>query len=116
MRVQRVVMPVTGVESWTVIDDSWAPVPPAERYLAHLAGIERSPNTVRAYAFGLRFWFEFLDARGLVWDQVGVEDVSRFVAWLRSPADNVIVLDDTAAIRSEATVAIGSKWLSGLAA
>ena len=104
MRVQRVVMPVTGVVSWTVIDDSWNPVAPAERYLAHLAGIERSPNTVRAYAFGLRFWFEFLEVRDLVWDQVGVEDVSRFVAWLRSPADNVIVLDDTAAIRCEATV------------
>lgn len=98
------VMPVTGVESWTVIDDSWATVDPVERYLAHLAGIERSPNTVRAYAFGLRFWFEFLDRRALAWDQVGVEDVSRFVAWLRSPADNVILLDDAAAIRSEATV------------
>lgn len=98
------VMPVTGVESWTVIDDSWAPVGPAERYLAHLAGIERSPNTVRAYAFGLRFWFEFLEVRDLVWDEVGVEDVSRFVAWLRSPADNVILLDGAAAVRSEATV------------
>jgi len=97
-------MPVTGVESWTVIDDSWAPVGPAERYLAYLAGIERSPNTVRAYAFGLRFWFEFLEIRAVAWDQVGVEDVSRFVAWLRSPADNVILLDNAAAIRSEATV------------
>ena len=72
-------------------------------YLAHLAGIERSPNTVRAYAHGLRLWFEFLGARRLVWDSVGVEDVSRFVAWLRAPADNVIVFDDTAAVRSAAT-------------
>jgi integrase/recombinase XerD len=99
-----VVMPATGVESWTVVDDSWVPVAPVERYLAYLAGIERSPNTVRAYAFGLRFWFEFVELRSLAWDQVGVEDVSRFVAWLRSPADNVIVLDAAAAVRSEATV------------
>jgi len=104
VRVQRVVMPVTGAESWTVVDDEWVPVVVVERYLAHLAGIERSPNTVRAYAYGLRLWFEFLDRRGLAWDHAGVEDVSRFVAWLRAPADNVIVLDDTAAIRSEATV------------
>lgn len=48
--------------------------------------------------------FEFLELRDLVWDRVGVEDVSRFVAWLRAPADNVIVLDDSAAIRCEATV------------
>ncbi len=98
------VMPVTGVESWTVIDDLWEPVAPAERYLAYLAGIERSPNTVRAYAFGLRFWFEFLGLRDLAWDQVGVEDVSRFVAWLRSPADNVVLLGDAGSVRSEATV------------
>ena len=38
MRVQRVVMPVTGAESWTVVDDEWAPVEPVERYLAHLVG------------------------------------------------------------------------------
>lgn len=98
------VMPVTGAESWTVVDDVWAPVEPAERYLAHLAGIERSPNTVRAYAHGLRLWFEFLALRGSAWDSAGVEDVSRFVAWLRAPAENVIVLDDTASVRSEATV------------
>ena len=104
VRVQRVVMPVTGAESWTVVDDEWAPVEPVERYLAHLAGIERSPNTARAYAHGLRLWFEFLGARHLVWDSVGIEDVSRFVAWLRAPADNVIVFDDTAAVRSAATV------------
>ncbi len=104
MRVQRVVMAVTGAESWTVVDGGWAPVEPVERCLAHLAGIERSPNTVRAYAHGLRLWFEFLGARGLVWDSVGIEDVSRFVAWLRAPAGNVIVFDDTAAVRSAATV------------
>jgi hypothetical protein len=46
--VQRVVMPVTGVESWTVLGDDGAVVAPAERYLAYLSALERSPNTVRA--------------------------------------------------------------------
>ena len=50
MRVQRVVMPVTGAESWTVLGDDGAVLAPAEAYLAHLAALERSPNTVRAYA------------------------------------------------------------------
>lgn len=97
-------MPTTGAESWTVLDDHGATVDPAERYLAHLAAIERSPNTVKAYAHGLRLWFEFLGARSLCWDGVGVEVVSRFVAWLRAPADNIIVLDDRSAVRGEATV------------
>ena len=104
VRVQRVVMPVTGAESWTVLDDGWAPVAPAERYLAHLAGIERSPNTVRAYAHGLRLWFEFLGLHAVTSDGAGIEDVSRFLVWLRVPADNVIVLDGGAARRCETTV------------
>lgn len=50
MRVQRLVMPGSGVGSWTLLGEDLAPVVPAERFLAYLASIERSPNTVRAYA------------------------------------------------------------------
>ena len=46
--VQRVLMPVSGRESWTLLGDDGGVVEPAERYLAYLAAIERSPNTVRA--------------------------------------------------------------------
>ncbi len=102
--MQRLVMPVTGAESWTVVDDELVPVEPVERFLAHLAAIERSPNTVKAYAHSLRLWFVFLGPRDVTWDAAGVEDVSEFVRWLRAPAVNVIVLDETAAVRSEATV------------
>jgi hypothetical protein len=85
MIVQRVVMPVTEAVSWTVVHDG-VPVEPAERYLAYLAALERSPNTVRAYALSLRLWFEFLGVVGVDWAAVGVEDVARFVSWLRAPA------------------------------
>jgi integrase/recombinase XerD len=111
VRVQRLVMPVTGVESWTVLDDSLVTVVPAERFLAHLAAVERSPNTVRAYAYSLALWFEWLELRGRVWDDAGIEDVSTFVRWLRAPADNVIVLDASAARRSAGTV---NRHLAGL--
>lgn len=102
--VQRVVMPVTGAESWTVAGDDGQVVAPAERYLAHLSSLERSPNTVRAYALSLRLWFDFLDQAGVGWADVGVEDVARFVAWLRAPAENVIVLESGTGQRSAATV------------
>ena len=104
MRVQRLVMPVTGAESWTVLDDDLSTVGAAERFLAHLAAIERSPNTVRAYAHSLALWFEWLALRDQTWDAAEVEDVSEFVRWLRAPADNVIVLDISASRRSESTV------------
>ncbi len=67
MLVQRVVAPIGGTLSWTVVDETFEPVEPVETYLAHLEAIERSPNTVRAYASSLRLWFEHLAVRGVAW-------------------------------------------------
>jgi site-specific recombinase XerD len=97
-------MPAWGAESWTVVDDQLAPVVPAQRFLAHLAAIERSPNSVKAYAHSLALWFEFLALRDAGWESAGVEDVAGWVRWLRAPANNVIVLGAGAARRSESTV------------
>ncbi len=43
--MQRVVMPVTGAVSWTVLGGDGATLEPVESYLAYLAALERSPNT-----------------------------------------------------------------------
>jgi site-specific recombinase XerD len=91
MRVQRVLMS-DGSESWTVLDVGGEPVPTVEAFLAHLQALDRSPTTVRTYATSLKLWVQFLDGLGVGVDQVTVEHVSRFVAWLRAPADNVAVL------------------------
>jgi integrase len=104
-------MPTTEVESWTVLDDDGAVVVAVESYLAYLVALERSPNTVRAYAISLKLWFEFLGRAELDWSAVSVDDVARFVSWLRAPADNVIVLADGTARRSAATV---NRHLAGL--
>ena len=45
------------------------------------------------------------------WDEAGVEDVARFVAWLRAPAGNVIVLADGSGVRGPATV---NRYLAGV--
>lgn len=85
MRVQRVLMPGSGVESWTVLGDDHVPVDPVERFLAYLSSIERSPNTIKAYAHDLKDWFTFLQMRDLDWRSVTLEDAAGFVAWLRLP-------------------------------
>ena len=104
LRAQRMLMPVTGAESWTVVDEDLVVVGDVERYLAHLAAIERSPNTVRAYAHSLALWCTFLQLRAVELAGAGLDDVAEFVRWLRAPASNVIVLHASAARRSEATV------------
>ena len=101
MIVQRVVMPVTGSESWTVLGDDGAPVEPVESFLTYLSALERSPNTQRAYATSLKLWFEFLETVDVGWAEVTVDHVARFVSWLRAPAPNVIVLDWGTARRTD---------------
>jgi integrase/recombinase XerD len=99
--VQRVVMPFGDPESWTVVGADSGALGPVEAFLAHLHAVERSPNTVRAYAHDLRDWFEFCDRSGLVWSGVRLEDVGRFVAWLRLAPEarnepNVVALPTSA--------------------
>ena len=106
--VARVVMPDSQRESWTVLGPGGVPVEPVERYLGFLTDVERSPNTVKAYAHDLRDWFDFLNVRGLEWDRVRLEDVGEFVAWLRLPpaarTGQVRVLPFVEQYCSEATV------------
>jgi integrase/recombinase XerD len=85
MQVARVISPVSSLESWTVLGDDDAPIEPIERYLAYLTDVERSPNTVKAYAHDLKDWFTFPVERGLDWRTVRLDDVGEFVAWLRLP-------------------------------
>jgi site-specific recombinase XerD len=85
MRVQRVLMPGTDFESWTVLGEDHMPVESVERFLSYLASIEKSPNTIKAYAHDLKDWMTYLDRHGVDWRAARLEDVAGFVAWLRLP-------------------------------
>jgi integrase/recombinase XerD len=108
MRVQRVLMPGSEAESWTVLGGGQVPVEPVERFLGYLTSIEKSPNTVRAYAHDLKDWFTYLAGHDLDWRTVTVEDVAGFVAWLRLPPEGrdgkVAVLPTVASHCSAASV------------
>jgi site-specific recombinase XerD len=78
-------MPATREPSWTVLGDDDTPIEPVERYLAYLTDVERSPNTIKAYAHDLKDYWQFLVHRGLDWREVRLEDIGEYVAWLRLP-------------------------------
>jgi integrase/recombinase XerD len=85
VHVQHVAMPESRVPSWTVLDQDGGPVEPIERYLAYLTDIERSPNTIKAYAHDLKDYWVFLRRQGLDWREARLEDIGEYVAWLRMP-------------------------------
>lgn len=101
---RRVRMPSSGVESWTVVGPDGRAVEVVDEFLGWLTGIERSPNTVEAYARDLGLFWSFFEGRGLVWDRISVVELGEFAAWARRPAENVLVLSEQAAKRSASTV------------
>jgi len=106
--VQQVLPPDGSTESWTVLDDDFAVIEPIDAFLAHLSAVERSPGTVRSYAFDLRDYFTFLEIHRIDWATVCLEHLGRFVAWLRlSPdarAGAVIAFPTTVAHCSATTI------------
>jgi integrase/recombinase XerD len=108
MLVHPVVVPGSGTRSWTVLGDDDVPVVPVDRFLAYLTGIGRSPNTVKAYAFDLKNYWEFISFRSLDWREARLEDIGEFVAWLQLPpagrAGDVAVLPSVTAQVTASTV------------
>lgn len=104
MKVQRVKLPSEQV-TWTVLGDNFLSIEPVEEYLAYLRNVERSPNTVKAYAFHLKLYWEYLQSRGLDWTAINVVELADFMSWLRSPTPNdVLSLQEREAKRTESTI------------
>src|SRR5437764_14623530 len=101
---RRVRMPSSGVESWTVVAPDGRVVEVIDEFLGWLTGIERSPNTVEAYARDVGLFWSFLEWRGLVWDRISVVGVGEFAAWARGAAEKVLVRSEQVGRRYGATV------------
>jgi integrase/recombinase XerD len=83
IKVQRIIVPDTGQRSWVLFDGGRQPVVAPNQYLSYLYCLERSPNTVRAYAHHLQAFFRFLSEEGRDWKVLTLTQLAQFVAWLR---------------------------------
>ncbi len=54
--VQRARIPGSDLLIWLVVGEDHLPVESIRRYLAYLDDVERSPNTLRAYAHHLKLF------------------------------------------------------------
>lgn len=85
MKVQRAIIPNTNINIWIVLDGNYLPVQPIQSFLRYLTNIERSPNTIRTYAYHLKLFWEFVVSRQLQWESMGVIEMADFINWLRDP-------------------------------
>lgn len=104
VKVQRVLIPDKDEFTWVVLDDDYLPIDPIQQFLSYLRTIERSPNTIRSYAYHLRLYWEYLSESRLDWKSVGLTELADFVAWMRNPDPGVVHLQKQEAKRSESTV------------
>jgi len=106
MQVQRAVLPNTGRVTWMVLDNNYLPIRPITTFLAHLENIERSPNTIRAYAYHLKLFWEYLKEFQLEWTDIGLDELGAFVHWLRFsyPTNIIPISHEQTARRGETTV------------
>ncbi len=104
MKVQRVRIPDSDQVTWLVLDDNYLPVQPIQGYLRCLDSLERSPNTIHAYARHLKLYWEFLRDLHLDWVDVTLENLADFIHWLRSPQPKVVSIQPTVSKRTEKTI------------
>jgi integrase/recombinase XerD len=81
-----------GQRRYVVIDEEGELVEPIVRYLKYLDCIGSARQTLRSYAYSLKHYWEYLSQQQLNWQQVTLDDLSRFVLWLKLPSGSLKVL------------------------
>lgn len=104
MKVQRIRFADSHRSSWIVLDDEYLPIRPILVFLKFLEDVGRSPYTVRASAYNLKLYWEFLRDERLDWKDIDVADLAAFISWLRLPQPDVVPLEDRQARRTDATI------------
>lgn len=104
MQVQRIQVPEINRSSWIVLDDSYRLVKPILVFLKFQEDLGRSPNTVRASAYHLKLFWEFLRDERLDWMTIDVAHLAAFIPWLRRPLPSTPSLEVQKAARTDATI------------
>jgi len=89
--VQKVIIP-NGDIRYMVIDDDGTPIESIHRFLKFKDNAGRSRNTLRAYCYHLKAYFEFLKQKDANYLNVGIDDMAEFVRWLQTPTRNTKVV------------------------
>jgi integrase len=89
-----------------VVDDNYRPIEPIGSYLCYLESLERSPNTVHAYANHLKLFWEFLQDCQREWRSITLRELADFITWLRRPDPRVLSMQPVESRRTERTINI----------
>lgn len=79
---------------WMVLDNEYRPIEPVQEFLRYLHSTGKADNTIRRYAFSLKQYWEYLSEKRISdWGAIRLEDLAKFVQWLRQGSNKVIQLN-----------------------
>lgn len=105
LQAQEIFLLDSQATTWILLDDDHVPVEPVNRVLKFLRETEKSPNTIKNYAHHYKLYWQFLKDEKLLWNEISLEDLARFITWLRrSKQPGIINLDKVKPKRTASTV------------
>jgi len=76
---------VDGRIRYYLADDTGAPVQPVLKYLKFKDNAGYARNTLRMHCIHLKHFFTYLGEAGKDYEQVNIDDLAGFLAWLKNP-------------------------------
>ena len=104
MKVKKVIT-LNQKERYILVNNNGDIIEPVLRFLKYRDNIGAARNTLLAYSYHLKTFFEFLEEVGIDYSAVRVDNMASFVSWLQNPLpSNVISLSCDNPKRSPRTV------------
>ena len=91
MRVE-VIRTRQGLTRYVLTDDDGTLIEPAVRFIRYKDMSGKVRNTLKAYCYQLKAYYEYLEQKRKTAFEVTIDDIAGFVNWLRSPVQSVNVL------------------------
>ena len=105
MKVQEV-LTKEGKTRYILLNNKGEPVEPVVKFLRFKDNSGSARETLRAYCHHLKLYFEFLEQKGLLYYDLGIDEMAEFLRWLQNPYASVKVssISPSAPIRKPNTI------------
>lgn len=85
-------MTSNNLKRYLLLDNEGEIIVPVAKFLKYKDNSGAARNTLRAYTYRLKLYFDFLSQRNLHFGSVGVDEIAEFVQWLRSSGSHIDVI------------------------
>ncbi len=72
MKVQKIKLSSYEV-TWLVLDDNYLPIKPITEFIRYVNNVDKSPCTVKGYAYCMKLFWDYLAEKQLIWKTINLE-------------------------------------------